>query len=81
MNYRTRARKAVRDAGGKIPLSFDYVLSAEHTEHFNSSQEAAAAASEEDAASNGGGNAGAGAGTEETSSVFTATEKMAMLNA
>lgn len=32
---RARTRQAVRAAGGRIPLSFDYVISAEHTEHFN----------------------------------------------
>lgn len=33
--YRSRTRQAVRAAGGRIPLSFDYVISAEHTEHYN----------------------------------------------
>ena len=35
LHYRARTRQAVRAAGGRIPLSFDYVISAEHTEHFN----------------------------------------------
>jgi len=37
ISYRTRTRQAVRAAGGRIPLSFDYVISAEHTEHYNTS--------------------------------------------
>ena len=29
---RSRTRQAVRAAGGKIPLSFDYVISTQHSE-------------------------------------------------
>ena len=32
LHGRARARQAVRAAGGKIPLSFDYVISAQHSE-------------------------------------------------
>jgi len=54
----------VRAAGGRIPLSFDYVISAEHTEHFNTQ-----------AAENATTAVGGGAESVEGDTVFTSVEK------
>ncbi len=70
LHIRTRTRQAIRAAGGKISLSFDYVICAEHTEHFlltNTTAAADAAESEavgKVAGEEGGEKVTAGAGEE-----------------
>jgi hypothetical protein len=59
----------VRAAGGKIPLSFDYVISAEHAEY--AAANAAAAAEEVASSAQGTQEGSVGSGT----TVFTSLEK------
>ncbi len=68
---RARTRQAVRAAGGKIPLSFDYVIAAEHAEYAAATAAAAPAAEESTGTPVASQEGSVGSGT----TVFTSLEK------